>query len=65
MIALLEPNVNTPDDEEVLLGLAPEPPKLNVEAPVAGAGAAASSIAVYGAYGDVIAAFINSLLGKS
>ena len=28
MIALLEPNVNTPDDEEVLLGLAPAPPKL-------------------------------------
>ena len=34
--------MNTPDDEEVLLGLAPAPPKLNVEAPVAGAGAAAA-----------------------
>ena len=57
---VIESKVSKADDRQGFVLPIPGAPFLAA----AGAGAAASSIAVYGAYGDVIAAFLNSLLGE-
>ena len=57
---MIESKVSKADDRQGFVLPLPSAPFIAATAPLAAAG----GIAVYGAYGDVIAAFLNSLLGE-